>query len=116
MGILRRFGREQSGVILPAQLVLYTAVVILGAIVGISAVRDSVVQEFGDLAAALESLNQSYSFSVGTCVSQYTDFADVTTPVAAGSCTTVGYAPASLESAAGSSPAKVGFTKASSEN
>jgi hypothetical protein len=37
----------------------------LGMLVGITTYRDQVVQEFGDVADSLQSIDQSYSFKIG---------------------------------------------------
>ena len=116
MKLLRQLWQEEAGLISAGQVILMTALFVLGALVGLQTVRDSLVQEFGDLAAALEALNQSYSFEVGTCVSTYTDFADATTPVAADACTAVGYIDAATEDAgSGAPPAGIGFGPSSTE-
>jgi hypothetical protein len=47
-------------------LILVGTIVVLGLIVGLVALRDQIVQEFGDLAAGLGNLNQSYSFAAVT--------------------------------------------------
>ena len=115
---LSRLWHEETGVVSAGQIILLTAILVIGVLVGLQTARDSLVQELGDLASALETLNQSYSFSVGTCVSTYTDFPDATTPVAAGDCIAVGFTDATAESSgpgSGSPPAGIGFGAASSE-
>jgi hypothetical protein len=57
---------DDSGVTLSTELILITTVLVIGAIVGLSTFRDQLVQEFGDAALAVSSLNQSYSFSGAT--------------------------------------------------
>ena len=60
MKILRRLWRDQRGsTLLAANLLLYS-VLVLGVIVGLVTLRDQLVQEFGDLAVALESLDQLF--------------------------------------------------------
>ena len=60
MKILRRLWRDQRGsTSLAATLLLYT-VLVLGMTVGLVTLRDQLVQQFGDVAAALESLDQSF--------------------------------------------------------
>lgn len=63
MNLLSRLWQDQSGAVVSAELVIIATILVLGAIVGLTTVRDQVVQELGDLAAAVASLNQSYSFS-----------------------------------------------------
>lgn len=76
MKILLRLWRDQRGsTSLVATLLLY-AVLVLGMTVGLVTLRDQIVQEFGDLAVALESLDQSFSVhGVG-----FTDSSSVTDP------------------------------------
>lgn len=60
-----------------ASLILLTTIVTIGIIAGMVTLRDQIVQQFGDLSVALESLDQSYSFSIitpgGTVTSQNPD-------------------------------------------
>ena len=63
MNLLRRLWDDQSGAVVSAELVIVATILVLGMIVGLTTVRDQVVQELGDLAIAVASLNQSYSFS-----------------------------------------------------
>ena len=63
MNLLRRFWGDQSGAVVSAELVIVATILVLGMIVGLTTVRDQVVQELGDLAISIASLNQSYSFS-----------------------------------------------------
>jgi hypothetical protein len=48
----------------------------LGVIVGLVTVRDQVVQQLGDIAAAIASLDQSYTITIGTQTSTFVDVAD----------------------------------------
>ena len=63
MNLLSRLWQDQSGAVVSAELVIIATILVLGVIVGLTTVRDQVVQELGDLAIAVASLNQSYSFS-----------------------------------------------------
>ncbi len=74
MGILIRFWRDERGTASIVATVLLYAVLILGVTVGLVTFRDQLVQEFGDLAAALESLDQSFSIDGGA------SFTDPTSP------------------------------------
>jgi hypothetical protein len=51
---------DQSGETSVLSLVLICTVIAIGATVGLTAYRDQVVQELGDLSAAIESLDQSF--------------------------------------------------------
>ena len=52
---------DQSGETSTLSLVLICTIIAIGATVGLTAYRDQVVQEFGDLSVAIESLNQSFT-------------------------------------------------------
>ncbi|MDY0168267.1 MAG: hypothetical protein RBS80_17090 [Thermoguttaceae bacterium] len=60
--LLKRFWRDQRGFVATTDLILIFSIAVLGTIVGLATLRNSVVQEFGDLATAIGSLNQSYEF------------------------------------------------------
>jgi hypothetical protein len=74
--ILKRLWRDRSGTTSPAALILLTTIVILGAIVGLVTVRDYIVQEFGDVAVALDRIDQSYSYDLGRDLNADMDFTD----------------------------------------
>ncbi len=61
MKLLGRLRRNQRGTTSVAALILMYAIIIFGSIVGLVTLRDQIVQEFGDLAAALDHLDQSWS-------------------------------------------------------
>ena len=50
---------DENGFLVSAELVLIFTLVFCGVSVGISVVRDSIVQELGDVAEAIGALNQS---------------------------------------------------------
>lgn len=54
---------DQSGVIVSAELILIATILVIGMVVGLTTIRDQVVQELGDVAQAIANVNQSYSFS-----------------------------------------------------
>lgn len=45
-------------------LFLITAIVAMGGLVGLVAVRDNIVQQFGDVAVGLDNLSQSFSYEI----------------------------------------------------
>lgn len=79
---LSRLWVDESGAVLSSEVVLLSTILVLGMIVGLAAFRDSVVQELGDIAGAIGSLNQSYNFGgITACCasvagSNFTDLAD----------------------------------------
>ena len=56
------------------QVILFSSIMCLGALVGLTTLRDQIVQQFGDTALSLENINQSWS--AGT----FGSFSDVGTP------------------------------------
>lgn len=66
MKTIRELWGDRRGHTSAMALVLLTTIVALGAIVGITSLRDQIVQEMGDIAVALESLDQSFSGPLGT--------------------------------------------------
>lgn len=69
----RRLYRDERGFTSAAGHLLLVLFLATCGIVGLSTFRNELVQQFGDVALALESLNQSYSITVGTVTSVYTD-------------------------------------------
>ncbi len=59
---IRRLMQDQSGFIISTELILVATVLVIGLIAGLVTVRDQVVTELGDFAAAISDLDQSYSF------------------------------------------------------
>jgi hypothetical protein len=51
------------GFVISAELVLVATIVVIGMIVGLASLRDQVVQELGDVGAAISQIVQSYSWS-----------------------------------------------------
>lgn len=66
--ICRRFWSCERGEVYSASVILLTTVIAIGGVVGLTAYRDQLVQELGDLAAALTHLDQSYSTAIGEYV------------------------------------------------
>ena len=60
--MLRNFLNDEAGFLVSAELVLIFTLVFCGVAVGVSTVRDALVQELGDVAEAVGALNQSYSY------------------------------------------------------
>jgi hypothetical protein len=58
-----RLWTEDAGVLIAAEIVLIASILVIGVIVGLAAVRDSIVTELADVAQAIANLNQSFSFS-----------------------------------------------------
>ena len=74
--LIQRLVRDESGASAPMGIVLVTTIVSLGAIVGLTTLRDHIVQQFGDAAVALRELRQSYRYSVAIDGNMDGDFGD----------------------------------------
>ena len=62
--MLRNFSKlasDEHGFIISAELVLVLTIAVLGMVVGLTAVRDSITHELNDLSHAFGAVNQSYS-------------------------------------------------------
>ena len=63
MQLINRLWKEEAGFVISSELVLIATLLVIGMLAGLTAVRDAVVQELGDIANAIGLVNQSYSFS-----------------------------------------------------
>lgn len=63
MRTLKAFWNDDCGAIICTELVLVITILGIGMIVGLTTLRDQVVQELADVAAAVGAVNQSYSYS-----------------------------------------------------
>lgn len=54
---------DDRAFVVSSELVLVATVLVIGMVVGLITIRDQVVQELADVAAAVSRTNQSYSFS-----------------------------------------------------
>ena len=85
MKTMSRLWNEEVGAIISAEIMLVASILVIGMVVGLSSLRDSVVTELADVAQALAQVNQSYSFgtiqghhsfSNGGAFIDLTDFCD----------------------------------------
>lgn len=53
---------DESGAVVSAELIIILTILVCGTVVGFTTLRDALVTELGDVANAIGSLNQSYSF------------------------------------------------------
>jgi Flp pilus assembly pilin Flp len=70
---LQSFWRDERGTIELSSWFFLVVMVALGMIVGMSTLRNEITQQFGDVSQALETLDQSYSYSVNNVTSTYKD-------------------------------------------
>lgn len=54
---------DENGFVVSAELILVSTIVVLGLIVGLTEVRQAVSEELEDVAAAIGSMNQSYTYA-----------------------------------------------------
>ena len=59
---IRQLAADECGSLLSVEMILVATIVVFGSIAGLASLRDSVVQEFGDAAAGMASLDHGYSF------------------------------------------------------
>jgi Flp pilus assembly pilin Flp len=63
MKMLHRLYADESGFVISAELILIASIVVLGLIVGMTAIRDAVTTEMADTASSFGQVNQSFSIS-----------------------------------------------------
>ncbi len=61
--LLKKLHEDEHGVILSAEIVIVGSILVIGLITGLTCLQHSVNGELKDVAAAIGSLDQSYSFS-----------------------------------------------------
>jgi len=82
MLVLQRLWKEEAGAIVSSELVLIATLLVIGVVTGLSSVRTAVVTELGDVADAIGTINQSFSFGgttghhSATSASAFTDTPD----------------------------------------
>ena len=59
---MRKLFNDEAGFIISAELALVLTIGVLGMVVGLASLRDSVVSEMCDLSSAFGALDQSYNF------------------------------------------------------
>lgn len=62
MKLIARLWNDEAGFVVSTELLLIGTILVLGMIVGLTTLRDAVVQEFGDLAQAIGNISQSYIY------------------------------------------------------
>lgn len=63
MNMFVRFWQDEAGFVVSSELVLTATILVLGMVVGLTTIRDAVLQELGDVAHSFGDINQSYSFA-----------------------------------------------------
>jgi Flp pilus assembly pilin Flp len=100
---------DEAGFIVSAELILVATLLVIGMIVGLQTVRDTVITELADTATAIGQINQSYSYGgvtghnssiAGSFFADASDFCDSTSSSTAGTgtgCTSFISTPATAE-------------------
>ena len=60
-GLFTKLWKDDFGFVHGTNYLLMTTIICIGAVAGLTTVRDSVVQSLGDVALALQHLDQSYT-------------------------------------------------------
>jgi Flp pilus assembly pilin Flp len=64
--MMRQLWVDENGFVVSTELALIATILVIGMVVGLTSIRDQVVQELADIAGMVSQLNQSYSFSAIT--------------------------------------------------
>lgn len=64
--MMRQLWADENGFVVSTELALIATILVIGMVVGLTTIRDQVVQELADIAGMISQLNQSYSFSAIT--------------------------------------------------
>jgi type II secretory pathway pseudopilin PulG len=57
---------DENGFIVSSELILIATILVIALVVGLQTVRDAVLQELGDVGAAIGSISQDYSYGGAT--------------------------------------------------
>ena len=82
MRTLKQLWTDENGFIVSSELILIATILVIAMVVGLQTVHDAVLQEFGDVGAAIGAVSQDYSYggASGHCSringSSYTDNPD----------------------------------------
>lgn len=60
---IKRFWKEEQGAVVSAEIMLIATVLVIGVLIGLKSVRDSVVSELADVAQAFSQVNQRFTLS-----------------------------------------------------
>lgn len=63
MKLFRTLWRDEAGFVVSAELVLVATILVIGMIVGLTSLRNQVVQELVDVGQAIGSMSQSYALA-----------------------------------------------------
>lgn len=66
MKLLNALWADEAGFIVSSELVLVATILVIAMVVGLQTVRDAVLQELGDVGAAIAAISQDYSYGGAT--------------------------------------------------
>ena len=84
--MFQKFMLDESGFIVSSEMVLIATMLVLGLLVGLNTLRNSITSELDDIADAIGNINQDYSYSgltghsasvAGTVFDDLEDFCEV---------------------------------------
>lgn len=90
--MLKAIWIDETGVIISTELVLLLTILVIGMIVGLTTLRDSLATEFADIGQSISNMNQSFNYSgvqghgaftSGGTFSDLLDFCDAATTTSA---------------------------------
>jgi hypothetical protein len=74
MNLFRKLWSDDAGFIVSAELVLVATILVIGMIVGLTSLRNQIVEELVDVGQAIGSMSQSYALAgVSKCGVAWTD-------------------------------------------
>ena len=95
--LCRSLWRDECGALAGADYILALTILVIGGITGLVTVRDAAVQNLGDIAVALESLDQSYTVTIEQSNGFMLSFGYVDPPIDPGLIDLPGQAPHGIE-------------------
>lgn len=63
MYFMTRLWNDEAGFLISTELMLVATILVIAMIVGMTEIRNAIIQELGDIAGSIGNINQSYSFS-----------------------------------------------------
>ena len=61
--MLKKFMADEAGFVVSSELVLIATMLVLGLLVGMNTLRNSITSELDDVADAIGNINQDYSYA-----------------------------------------------------
>ena len=65
-GLMIRLWRDEYGALGAGDYILMVTIICIGSVAGLATVRDAVLQDMGDVGAAMECISQSYTVNATT--------------------------------------------------